>query len=207
MELQPAERRRQRQRADARRAILDATEALLVEEGYDRFSMRKLAERCGYTAPTIYHYFADKRGLIDALVEERFRQLLTRLRRAQRGEDPRQNIRELALAFIRFALRNPTHYRLLNSPRPAGSEPAPSAEAARALVEQPFRQLAEQGRLLTDDVEAATQIGHALLHGLISHRITRPEVDWSPRLFDEAIEMMLRGFVRDPVRQKRQARS
>ena len=31
----PSERRRREQRQDARRAILDATEALLVEEGYD----------------------------------------------------------------------------------------------------------------------------------------------------------------------------
>ena len=53
----PAERRRLRQRTDAQRAILDATEALLVEDGYEQFSMRRLVERCGYTAPTIYRYF------------------------------------------------------------------------------------------------------------------------------------------------------
>ena len=55
------------QRSQARRAILDATQSLLVEGGYEAFSMRRLAERCGYTAPTIYHHFGDKPGLIGAL--------------------------------------------------------------------------------------------------------------------------------------------
>ena len=63
-----ADRRRQ-QRDDARGAILEATESILVEEGYERFSMRKLAARCGYTAPTIYHYFDDKVRLFEALIE------------------------------------------------------------------------------------------------------------------------------------------
>ena len=34
MDLEPAKRRREQSRADARRTILDATEALIVEEGY-----------------------------------------------------------------------------------------------------------------------------------------------------------------------------
>ena len=76
----PAERRRLQQRTDAQRAILDATEGLLVEHGYEQFSMRRLVERCGYTAPTIYRYFGDKRGLLDALLEERILGLLTRFR-------------------------------------------------------------------------------------------------------------------------------
>jgi AcrR family transcriptional regulator len=32
----------------------------MIECGGDGFSIRKLAGRCGYTAPTIYHYFGDE---------------------------------------------------------------------------------------------------------------------------------------------------
>ena len=73
--------RRERQRNQARRAILDATQAPTVEGGYEGFSMRQLAERCGYSAPTIYHYFGDKPGLISASLEEHYGRLLGRLRR------------------------------------------------------------------------------------------------------------------------------
>ena len=90
---QPAALRRSRQREEARRAILDATESILLEDGEELLSIRKLALRCGYTAPTIYHYFRDKDGLIDALLEERFSRLLQRVRRVQLGPDPVANLR------------------------------------------------------------------------------------------------------------------
>ena len=64
-----AQQRRLQYREDARRAILDAAEELLVEGGLEGFSMRRLADRCGYTAPTIYHYFRDKPGLIASVLE------------------------------------------------------------------------------------------------------------------------------------------
>ena len=91
----PAERRRREQREDARRSILDAAEALLVEGGYERFSMRRLALRCGYTAPTIYHYFGDKRRLIDAVLEDGFQRILDRLREVRRSADPAEAVATL----------------------------------------------------------------------------------------------------------------
>ena len=57
--------RRERQRNEARQAILDATEELIIETGGSNFSIRSLGQRSGYSAPTVYHYFTDKDGLID----------------------------------------------------------------------------------------------------------------------------------------------
>ena len=111
------EQRRSEQRAQVRRAVLDATEALLLEEGEERFSIRRLVERCGYTAPTIYHHFGDKTGLIDTLLNERFDRLARQLKRVPRGDDPVQYLRAMALTLVRFSLRNPTHHRLLYAPR------------------------------------------------------------------------------------------
>ncbi len=185
-------------RDDPRRAILDATEELLVAYGYEGFSIRKLVGRCGYTAPTLYHYFGDKRGLIDALVEERFGRLLRRLRRVPRGGDPVAYLRALAHAFVRFGLRNPTHYRLLMTPRPEGSPPPRSAEAARAVFDAPLVEIADQGRLRMDDLECAMQSIWSLLHGQISLRIIRPDFGWSSSLLDISLDALLDGLVRPP---------
>ena len=62
-----------RGRSAAPAEILKATQALLLAEGAESLSIRKVSERCGYSAPTIYHHFGDKQGLVDALLEERFR--------------------------------------------------------------------------------------------------------------------------------------
>jgi AcrR family transcriptional regulator len=196
MDLQPNDRRRRRQREEARRAILDASEALLAEDGYELFSMRRLAARSGYTAPTVYHYFEDKPALIDALLEERCRKLVRQLRRVEQSPDPIENARRLCAAFVRFGRRNPTHYQLLSAPREQGWIPPPAAEQARVLLQEPFVELAEQGRLLVADVELVQQAFWALLHGVISLQNARLDIEWTKALFEEALEALLRGFMK-----------
>ncbi len=202
MEIQPAERRRRQARREARRAILDATEAILVEEGYESLSMRRVAARCGYTVPTIYHHFGDKTGLIDELLEERFVKLLQRVQRVGRSDDPLENMLAYASAFVRFGLQHPTHYRLMMTPRQQPSEPPPSAEAARALMEQPVHELAAAGRLYSEDAEACVQAMWALVHGLISLRTSRLDYPWSKAQAKVALEAMIRGMFR-PAKDRR----
>lgn len=194
--MQPAERRRLQSRADARRAILDATEALLVEDGYEAFSMRRLADRCGYTAPTIYHHFGDKQHLIDALLDERCQGLVRTLRRVHQSEDLVENLRAFSAAFVRFGLRNPTHYALLSQPRDPGLPVPPAAEEARVLMEAPLHGLAAAGRL-TADQEMVGQSLWAFLHGFILLRTTRTDVEWRKDGLDVGIEALLKGFVRE----------
>jgi AcrR family transcriptional regulator len=208
MGLQEAQQRRLHNRAEARRAILDATEALLVEGGYRKFSMRKLVERCGYAAPTIYHYFGDKTGLLRELVDTRFRVLVGELERVSLGDDPVENARALARAFVDFGLRHSTHYGLLQlshltelSPEeaPAGGEHFESAEEARRILEGPMLEIDARGRLRGMDLETARQAMWALCHGVISLQTSRSDVSWSPDLFDQAFDAMLCGIV-EPLR-------
>ena len=53
--------RRERERQAVRQEILDAARALFIEEGYEKTSMRKIAEKIEYSPTTIYLYFKDKR--------------------------------------------------------------------------------------------------------------------------------------------------
>ncbi len=207
MESQPAAKRRLRQREDARRAILDGTESLLVEDGYEGFSMRRLAERCGYTAPTIYYYFGDKQGLLDALLEVRLAGLLRRLRRVPASQDPIERIRRLFLAFVRFGINNPTHYRLMMTPRADGEARPPSAEKCEALFAEPMRQLALAGRLRVADDEAARQVALVTAHGLISLRGGRTQRELSKNLNEIAVDVMLAGLVAPDAAPVRGARA
>ena len=195
MSSETHEQRREAQRDIARRAILDATEEILLEVGYDDFSIRRLVERCGYAAPSIYHYFGDKDGLLDALIEERFAKLIAQLKRVPRGPDPVANIRGLALSFVRFGLKNPTHFRLLFTPRAGDEIPPPSGEEARKYIEATLVALWESGRLRTGDAQTAGQALHVLCQGLVWSRISRPQGDWSKTLTEDSIDALLRGLV------------
>jgi AcrR family transcriptional regulator len=205
MRILTAEQRRSQQRADARRAILDATESLLVEAGYESFSIRRLVDRCGYTAPTIYHHFGDKPGLLDALLEEVFQKLVRSIRRVPESDDPIEYLQALARAFVRFGLKNPTHYRLLTQPRDPTSQPPRSAEQARELLEKPLLELWEEGRLCGGDARSASQSFWTLADGLIHLQTCRPEHDWSKTLVDDSVGALLRGLI-VPARQSKPAR-
>ena len=191
----PDERRRKQRREDARRAILDATEVILVEYGYEKFSMRRLAERCGYAAPTIYHHFGDKAGLIDALIEERFSRLLVRLRRVRPGSDPVDLLRAQGEAYVRFSLQNPAHYRLLTAPRPADHSPPKSMEEALSALSRPLVELEKAGRLNGTCAEEAGLQLWTLLHGIISLQISRPDIEWSRSFTRSTLDILLRGLV------------
>jgi len=192
----PFERRRLQQREETQRAILDATELLLVEAGYEGFSMRRLAARCGYTAPSIYHHFGDKQSLLDAVVEERFQLILERLRRVRRRRDPADTVRAMIGEFVTFGLENPDHYKLLDLPRPEGSPPPPSSERVRELIQEALSELDRAGRLLSADVQEAEQFIWTMTTGLLRLQIAHAGGDWSPTLIDFTLDASLRGLVK-----------
>lgn len=195
----PQAERRREQRRQVRRAILDATEALLLADGVERFSIRRLVERCGYSAPTIYHHFGDKFGLFDALLEERFQILFRRLRRVPRGDDPVEYLRQIACVFVRFGLRHPTHYQILLTPGDPERTPPASIEESREMLEQAWSRLWEEGRLRCGELAAAGQALWALAHGLIALQTSRPDQEWSKTLVDDSIDALLRGLVAPPA--------
>jgi len=192
--------RRERQRSDARRAILDATEALLIESGGFDFSIRSLGRRCGYSAPTVYHYFGDKDGLIVALLEERTARLADAIERVPVTADPLDDLRALLLVFISFRAENPTFARMMWTVSSKGhTHVVPAMERLRARVSPPMQALADAERFRGVDHETAGQIIWALLHGLSSLSVIEPDHPWAPDLGERAIDTLLRGMVQ-PLR-------
>lgn len=187
--------RRERQRSEARSAILAAAEALLLEKGGPDFSMRSLGRRCGYSAPTVYHYFGDKDGLIEALLESRLARLAERLERVPRRRDPGAELRDLFVTFVEFGAVNPSFGRLMQSVSSKGeSHSAPAMERVRERVRVPLDELVESGRLGDIDAETAGQMLWALLHGLMWLPVLEPEVAWASDLPGRAFSALLRGM-------------
>jgi AcrR family transcriptional regulator len=117
------------------RELVDAARALLEEEGVDGVSMRRLAERVGIRAPSIYKHLPDKRALEAALVSDGFEELAAAFAAAVDGApDP---LGALADAYRRFARDHPHLYRLMTE-RPLPRDLlAPGLEdaAARPLLD------------------------------------------------------------------------
>ena len=187
---------RERQRTEVRRAVLDAAARLLAEEGAEALSMRRLAERSGYTVPTLYHRFDHKLGLVEAVLDEAFAPLVTELERVPRGPDAVRHVARLVRTFVEFGLRRPVEYQLLMIPVSGGMPTPRSIERARGLLDEALQELAFQGRLRSTDPEHAAQVIWVMTHGLISLPSQRPEIDWRDDLCERAVESVLHGLVR-----------
>jgi len=104
--------RRERERENLRRAILDAAWELFATEDYDKISMRRIAEKIDYSATAIYLHFKDKAQLMDALAAEGYAILVSRLEVVE-AADPTDRLRLLAHAYVDFALTHRPYYRLM----------------------------------------------------------------------------------------------
>jgi AcrR family transcriptional regulator len=106
--------RRERQKQELRRLILQAAGELFLEKGYENFSLRQVAERIGYSATTIYLYFQNKDDLILATVQDGFEAFDRQMESIAVGKgNPLQRIEALGRAYIEFGMQNPALYRLM----------------------------------------------------------------------------------------------
>jgi AcrR family transcriptional regulator len=102
-----AQPRRQYHHGDLRAAILSEAARLVADHGVDGVSLRQLARQAGVSHAAPAHHFSDRRGLFTALAAEGFWLLCDALKAA------REDFADAALAYVRFAIDNPGHYRVM----------------------------------------------------------------------------------------------
>jgi AcrR family transcriptional regulator len=118
------------------RQIVAAARELLETEGPDALTMRRLGERLGIRAPSLYKHLPNKAALEVALIADGFEEAAEAFDAATDGAD--QPFAALVNAYRGFAKRNPQLYRLMTEgplPReqlPRGVEDRAAAALVRA---------------------------------------------------------------------------
>lgn len=156
-----------------RQEIMDAARELFVSEGFDRVSMRKIAAKTNYSPTTIYLYFDDKADLLRQICERTFRHLAESVSRISgSSKDPIEKLRLGLSEYIRFGLAHPDEYELVFiSPLPVAKGPdfqLSNGEAAFGTLRKAVRECAEAGLLKSKEVETASQVLWAGIHGVTS---------------------------------------
>jgi AcrR family transcriptional regulator len=100
------------------REVVAAGRLLLEEEGAEALTMRRLAERVGIRAPSLYKHLPDKAALEAAIIATGFEEAAAAFEAAVEGAAEGALV-ALAAAYRRFALAHPHLYRLMtNGPLP-----------------------------------------------------------------------------------------
>ncbi len=87
---------------------------ILDEDGYEGFSMRKVAKACNVSQTAPYRHFRDKNELIKAIALNALREFDESLERAFSEEgDPKAQLKAMGRYYIQFFVDNPETMRLL----------------------------------------------------------------------------------------------
>jgi AcrR family transcriptional regulator len=198
--------RREREREVVRKKILDAARELFAVEGYEKVTMRRVAEAIEYSPTTIYLHFEDKDDLVRALCHEDFGRLLAAMQRAPLPADPVEAIRQLGRAYVGFARSYPNQFRFMfMTPLAKGErleDDSPGARSFGHLLEA-VRGAIETGRFRPVDSVGAAQVLWMNVHGVASALVTMPAECWplfpaASDLVDQVIENGIRGLLADP---------
>ncbi len=200
--------RREREKEEIRKKILDAARALFEAEGYDKVTMRRVAEAIEYSPTTIYLHFEDKDDLVRALCHEDFGRLLEALSLLPPAADPIESIRQLGRAYVAFAVDNPNQFRFMFMSAHHKDETHgpgdPGWRSFGALLEAVTRAVAA-GRLRPMPPLLAAQVLWMNVHGIASALVTIPPEQWphgpaAADLVEQVIENGLRGLLAETAK-------
>lgn len=157
---------------DLRRVLIDAALQLVAEGGMDAVSVREAARRAGVSPGAPFRHFPSRDALIQAVAEEaqrRFRaEIEAALADAPAG-DPLGRFRSLGLAYLRWAMRNPTHFEVISSRRLFDHDRAAAVSSDNAeliaLTEQTLADAFAAGQLRPADLKQVQIAGRALVYG------------------------------------------
>ena len=115
--------------------ILDAALDLFVERGFYGTSVPSVADKAGVAAGTIYHYFASKEALVNALYK-RWKAAISAevLREFPFGAPPREQFRTVWERMADFAVSHPKQFAFLELHHHASYLDAESVAIEHQLV-------------------------------------------------------------------------
>ena len=157
---------------DLRRVLIDAALNLVGEGGPEAVSVREAARRAGVSPGAPFRHFPSRDALMQAVAEEAQRRFRGEIEAALAGApagDPLGRFRCLGLAYLRWAMRNPTHFEIISSRRLFDHDRAVAVSSDNAeLIELTGQTLAEAfagGQLRTVDLKQVQIAGRALVYG------------------------------------------
>lgn len=160
-----------------KKRLMAAAQSLLAEHPGREPSTRELYEAAGVAAPTLYHHFGDKDGLLQAVTEEAFAAYLERKRAVPRSGDLLVDFAAGWDMHIGFGVEHPVLYALMHD-REEGRRTR-AAQIAEEELRHGLERLAEVG-LLRMDVDEAAAMTLAMAIGCVTQLNRRGETVTSP---------------------------
>jgi AcrR family transcriptional regulator len=199
---------------DLRETLLAAALESIAAEGTEKLSLRALARAAGVSPTAPYRHFPSKTCLLAALITRGFVAMRIRIEEARdaAGATPEERLQAVGLAYVRFALDNPTSYHLMFSTVlvdfSAYDDLRQAADAAYGVVLDVLAEVLAENRTANVTLSQAGAVAWSAVHGvssllLFGRRKQAPRNERSPLTslagLEEdtatALRLLMRGLV------------
>jgi AcrR family transcriptional regulator len=167
---------------DLRRALIDTALSMVTEEGAWNFTLREVARRTGVSHMAPYNHFEDKSALLAEVAALGFESLRTTMDAAARAQtrSTRKALAGTSVAYVRFGVEHPAHYRLMFGAELADKTRYPNLLAASDATFAVLTGVLERGQaagqvrreLVRDQAVAAWSLVHGLTTLIIDQRVS-----------------------------------
>jgi AcrR family transcriptional regulator len=157
-----------------RRALIEAALDIATRRGAEHVSVREAARQVGVSPGAPFRHFPSRKALMTAVAEQANERLSLEashaLARAGAGGPAR--LRALGRAYLRWALRNPAHFRIVSARDQLDVAGSPSLVqgmlAVRHLTEQTLQQAQQAGEMpARHSAQQLALLARAAAYGLV----------------------------------------
>jgi AcrR family transcriptional regulator len=141
--------------------------------------------------------------------QRRFRGEIERALETAPASDPLQRFRAFGLAYLRWAVRNPSHFEIISSGRTFDHEGAAALSRDNAeliaLTEQMLTDASEKGQLRSSELKQIKIAGRALVYGFARMNIDGHFPRWGvteaeiERMAESVLDVFIGGIARTPT--------
>lgn len=172
--------RKEKQKVEIKKKILEASMKLFIDEGFEKVSIRKIANIIEYSPTTIYLYFKDKNEILFELCEEGFILFEKLNSNLIKINNPLNRLHKMGENYVGFGLQYPEYYDLMfiqNAPmdRLAQMNDGKWIHGDRALdlLRSIIKECMTQKIIKKGDVDSVTMAVWGMVHGLVSLTIRK----------------------------------
>ena len=192
-------RRSEHTQEQIKEMVLNAAEAIVVEEGFRGLTVRKIALDIGYTVGSIYMVYANMNDLITHIKGRTLDELAMQLAESQRAESVELQIQALAAIYLNFAANNFNRWRLIFEQPIDAQTPdwyLQKVEQLFAQVESLFQQLTPHKS--AEDTQLAARSLWSGIHGVcilsLNGNIDNPGLAQARMQSSLLVSQFLRGW-------------
>ena len=160
--------------------ILQASMKLFINEGFEKVTIRKIANIIEYSPTTIYLYFKDKNEILFALCEEGFIKFEALNKNLSEIKNPLVRLHKMGENYVGFGLQHPEYYDLMfieNAPMDKLAQMNGGkwihGDRALDLLRSIIKECMASKIIRKGDVDSVTMAVWGMVHGLVSLAIRK----------------------------------